>query len=157
MVTAAEQGAAGLEPSAFQVVHLVAAHDLDIAAVAIAGALGGSVAGAAVVRYTVARRGALISCRLGSLGGVRRLWLRFVFGRSLAFSLVVLRGRRLSGGWLVGVVDGFRRLGVKRLPVFDRDLVVVGVDFVEGQEAVAIAAIVDECRLERGLHAHDLG
>jgi len=30
-------------------------------------------------------------------------------------------------------------------------------DFVEGQEAVAVAAVVDEGGLERGLHACDLG
>ena len=45
----------------------------------------------------------------------------------------------------------------QRFAVGDRDLVVVGVDFVEGQEAVAIAAIFDEGRLQRGLYAGDLG
>ncbi len=37
------------------------------------------------------------------------------------------------------------------------DLVVVGVDFVEGQEAVAVAAVFHESRLQAGLYAGDLG
>ena len=37
------------------------------------------------------------------------------------------------------------------------DLVVIGMDFAEGQEAVAVSAIVDERRLERRLYAGDLG
>jgi hypothetical protein len=45
----------------------------------------------------------------------------------------------------------------QRLTVGDRDLVVVGVDFAEGQEAVAIAAILDEGGLQRRLYARDLG
>ena len=43
------------------------------------------------------------------------------------------------------------------LPVGDRDLVVVGMDFAEREEAVAVAAIFDERRLQAGLHADDLG
>ncbi|KZB97346.1 hypothetical protein AU375_06462 [Methylobacterium radiotolerans] len=45
----------------------------------------------------------------------------------------------------------------ERLPVGQRDLVVVGMDLVEGQEAVAVAAILDERRLERRLNPGDLG
>ncbi|WP_321576631.1 hypothetical protein [Bradyrhizobium barranii] len=45
----------------------------------------------------------------------------------------------------------------QRLPVGDRDLVVVGMDFAEGEEAVAVAAIFDKGGLERGLHPGDLG
>jgi hypothetical protein len=45
----------------------------------------------------------------------------------------------------------------QRLTVGDRDLVVVGMDFAEGQEAVAIAAIFDERRLQRRLYARNLG
>ncbi len=37
------------------------------------------------------------------------------------------------------------------------DLVVIGVDFAEGQESVAIAAIIDERRLERRFDPGDLG
>ncbi len=45
----------------------------------------------------------------------------------------------------------------QRLPVGDRNLVVVGMDFGERQEAVAVAAVIDEGRLQRRLHARDLG
>ena len=45
----------------------------------------------------------------------------------------------------------------QRLPVGDRDLIVVGMDFRERQEAVAVAAVVDEGGLERRLYARDLG
>ena len=45
----------------------------------------------------------------------------------------------------------------QRLTVSDWDLIVVRVDFAEGQEAVAVAAIFDEGRLQRRLYARDLG
>ena len=45
----------------------------------------------------------------------------------------------------------------QRLPVGDRDLVVVGMDFAEGEEAVAVAAIFDEGGLKRGFDPGDLG
>ena len=45
----------------------------------------------------------------------------------------------------------------QRLTVGDRDLIVVRVDFAERQEAVAVAAIFDERRLQRRLYARDLG
>ena len=44
----------------------------------------------------------------------------------------------------------------QRLPVGDRDLVVVGMDFAEGQKAVAIAAVVDEGGLQRRLDPRHL-
>jgi len=43
------------------------------------------------------------------------------------------------------------------LAVFLRDLVVIGVDFAEREEAVAIAAIFDERRLQRRFNAGNLG
>jgi hypothetical protein len=45
----------------------------------------------------------------------------------------------------------------QRLTIGDRDLVVVGVDFAEGQEAMAVAAIFDEGCLQRRLYARNLG
>src|SRR5262249_50523384 len=48
-------------------------------------------------------------------------------------------------------------LGDQRLSVGDWDLVIVGMDFAEGQEAVAIAAVVDEGGLQRRLDARHLG
>ncbi|MNS23586.1 hypothetical protein D3C72_554070 [compost metagenome] len=49
------------------------------------------------------------------------------------------------------------RFGHDGFAVGDRDLVIIRVDFVEGQEAVTIAAVLDESRLEAGLYASDLG
>jgi hypothetical protein len=47
-------------------------------------------------------------------------------------------------GLAMGAFVGFDQ----RLTVGDRDLVIVGVNFAEGEEAVAVAAIFDEGRLE---------
>ena len=38
-------------------------------------------------------------------------------------------------------------LGDERLPISDRDLVVVRMDFAEGEEAVAVTTVIDERRL----------
>jgi len=53
----------------------------------------------------------------------------------------------LAMGAFVGLDQG--------LTVGDRDLVIVGMDFAEGEEAVAIAAIFDERCLQRRLYARD--
>jgi hypothetical protein len=45
----------------------------------------------------------------------------------------------------------------QRLPVGDRDLVVVGMNFAEGEEAVPVAAIFNEGGLQRRLYSGDLG
>ena len=73
--------------------------------------------------------------------------------------LVAPRVRALGARVGLGLGFGFG-LGFllqQRLPVGDRDLIVVGMDFVEGQEAVAVAAVVDEGRLQRRLDARHLG
>src|SRR5262249_56681915 len=44
-----------------------------------------------------------------------------------------------------------------RLRVGDGNLIVVGMDFAEGQETVAVSAILDKSRLQGGLNAGDLG
>jgi hypothetical protein len=54
----------------------------------------------------------------------------------------------LAMGALVGLDQG--------LTVGDRDLVIVGMDFAEGEEAVAVAAIFDEGRLQRRFYPRDL-
>ena len=73
---------------------------------------------------------------------------------------VAVRPRRAAGA-VVGVGVGFALLalflGDQRLPVGDRDLVVVRMDFRERQEAVAVAAVIDEGRLQRRLNARDFG
>jgi hypothetical protein len=45
----------------------------------------------------------------------------------------------------------------QRLPISNRDLIIVRMDFGEGQESVAVAAIVDEGSLQRRLYARHLG
>ena len=63
-------------------------------------------------------------------------------------------------GLLLGLGLCFLGLGLfaqQRLPVGDGNLVVVGMDFVEGEEAVAVSAVVDERRLQGRLDAGDLG
>ena len=57
----------------------------------------------------------------------------------------------------VGVAMRALFLGDQRLPVGDRDLIIVGMDFAERQEAVAIAAVVDEGGLQRRLYPRHLG
>jgi hypothetical protein len=60
-------------------------------------------------------------------------------------------------GLFLGLAMGaFVRLD-QRLTVGDRDLIIVGVNFAEGQEAVAVAAIFDEGGLQRRLYAGDFG
>ncbi|WP_354230735.1 hypothetical protein [Bradyrhizobium sp. F1.4.3] len=56
-------------------------------------------------------------------------------------------------GFAMGLFFGLDQ----RLPVGDRDLVVVGMDFAEGEEAVAVAAIFDEGGLERRFDPGNLG
>ncbi len=60
-------------------------------------------------------------------------------------------------GLLLGLAMGALVGLDQRLPVGDRDLVVIGVDFGKGQEAVAVAAIFDEGRLQRWFDPCDLG
>jgi len=55
----------------------------------------------------------------------------------------------LAMGALVGLDQG--------LTIGDRNLIIVGMDFAEGEEAVAVAAIFDEGCLQRRLYARDLG
>jgi hypothetical protein len=45
----------------------------------------------------------------------------------------------------------------QRLAIGDRNLIIVRMDFAEGQKAVAVAAILNEGGLQRGLYARDLG
>ena len=45
----------------------------------------------------------------------------------------------------------------QRFAIGDRDPVVVGMDFAERQEAMAVSAILDETGLQRGFYAGDFG
>jgi hypothetical protein len=71
--------------------------------------------------------------------------------RTAATAIGAVLGRFL--GLALGAVVGLDQ----RLTVGDRNLIIVGVDFAEGQEAVAVAAIFDEGGLQRRLYAGDLG
>lgn len=64
--------------------------------------------------------------------------------------------RTLLGFFLrftMGALVGFDQ----RLTVGHRDLIVVRMNFAEGEEAVAVAAVFDECGLERRLYPGDFG
>ncbi len=68
-------------------------------------------------------------------------------------AIIVILGivqRRFLGGML-------RFLAQQRFAVFLGDLVIIRVDFGKGEEAVAVAAIIDERGLERGFDPRHLG
>ncbi|WP_461353969.1 hypothetical protein [Bradyrhizobium sp. USDA 4454] len=69
--------------------------------------------------------------------------------RAAAMTAVLVLFLGLAMGALVGLDQ--------RLTVGDRDLVVIRMDFAEGQEAVTVAAILDEGSLQRRLDARNLG
>ena len=81
--------------------------------------------------------------------------------RTLGATVVVAIAPAAPVGAVIGVGIGGAVvalfLGQQRLPVGDRNLIVVGMDFGEGQEAVAVAAVIDERRLQRRFDARDLG
>jgi hypothetical protein len=74
-------------------------------------------------------------------------------GIAMAGTAAVAAVFRLFLGFAMGLLFGLDQ----RLTIGDRDLIIVGMDFAEGQEAMAVAAIFDEGSLERGLYPRDLG
>jgi len=66
--------------------------------------------------------------------------------RAAAAAAVAGAASRSLLGFAMGAFVGLDQ----RLTVGDRNLVVVGVDFAEGQEAVAVAAIFNEGRCSDG-------
>ena len=94
------------------------------------------------------------------LGGFDRRGLDLVAGtacRALAAAAAAARRRGAVVGLDIGGALFAFFLLDQRLPVGDRNLVIVGMNFAEGQEAVAIAAVIDECRLQRRFDARHLG
>jgi hypothetical protein len=69
--------------------------------------------------------------RAAAVGAVLALFFRFAMGAFVGFD--------------------------QRLPVGDRNLIIVRMDFAEGQKTVTVAAVLDEGRLQRWLYARDLG
>jgi hypothetical protein len=74
---------------------------------------------------------------------------RTAMARAAAAVTVLVLFLGFAMGALVGLDQG--------LTVSDRNLVIVGMDFAEGKEAVAVAAIFDKGGLERWLYPRDLG
>ncbi len=111
---------------------------------------------------------------------VARVRGRFVLGRvvcgAVGFSIIVVAAARalvllvalVRLRSVLGPGQGFffrpaaRRLFRRLLTqqggaVFDRDLIIIGMDIAKRQKAVTIPAKVHECRLQRGFNPHDLG
>jgi hypothetical protein len=86
---------------------------------------------------------ALHALPIAAAARVAVTWAAAVVGAVLALFL------GFAMGALVGLDQG--------LTVGDRNLIVVGMDFAEGQEAVTVAAVFDEGGLQRRLYARDLG
>src|SRR5215216_5230937 len=118
----------------------------------------------AVIRAFVRVRIAFIG--LGRLGGVPAgvlddVALDTVTMAAAARSAVARAATVAGGGAVLALFLGLAMgalVGLDQsLTVGDRDLIVVRVDFAERQEAVAVAAIFDERRLQRRFYARDLG
>ena len=127
--------------------HLAALDDvLDLVAAAQVLALAAKLVGGAFVD-----RGGV-----GAGSGLRG-FVAHLFDRVVAVILVgtVARVHLGAQAFLFGGV--FRFFLQQRVAVGLGDLVVIGVDFAERQETVAIAAVIDERRLQRRLDARDLG
>src|SRR3546814_644740 len=113
-------------------------------------------------------RGILLGRALGLLGRRRRV---LVGGFALVESGVVvpflLLLLRVGAAFLVAIVLGGAQplflgrvlgfLAEQRLAILLGNLVVIGMDFAEGQETVAVATIIDERRLKRRFDPGDLG
>ncbi|WP_456703391.1 MULTISPECIES: hypothetical protein [unclassified Bradyrhizobium] len=102
--------------------------------------------------------------RLGERIGARAKTLDEVAADALAMTtaagIAVTRAATAVGAvfaLFLGLAMGLF-LGLdQRLTVGNRNLVIIGMDFAEGEEAVAIAAIFNEGGLERGFDPCDLG
>jgi hypothetical protein len=127
-----------------------------------------------VVRMRLAGIGAVMQMCVAfafiGLGRLRRILAGALDDAALdAVAMAAAAGVAVARPATVAVVGGavltlFLRLAVgafvgldQRLTVGDRDLIIIRVDFAERQEAMAVAAIFDERRLQRRLYARDLG
>jgi hypothetical protein len=140
--------------------HLAAAdHVLDLVAAPQILALAPELVGGVFLRRALGG--------LGSGGGVLVVGLALlaflVIAARLGFLgiplvVVAIAVAGLLGGaqaLLLSRVLGF--LAQQRLAILLRDLVIVRVDFGESQEAVPVAAVIDERRLQRRFDPRDLG
>ena len=72
----------------------------------------------------------------------------------VAMMIIVILEIGTQRGLFLGMLALFTQ---QCFAIFARNLVIVGMDFAERQEAVAIAAIIDERRLQRRFDPRDLG
>jgi len=100
------------------------------------------------------------------LRGLRRLWARVLDNLALdalataaAARIAVARPApvRTVFGFFLGLAMGAFVGFDQRLTIGDRNLVIVRMNFAEGEKAVPVAAIFDEGRLQGRLDARDLG
>ncbi|CUS45344.1 hypothetical protein MGWOODY_Smn815 [hydrothermal vent metagenome] len=146
--------------------HLTAAdHVLDLVAMAQVGAalaqivdriVGGAAlaAAAALALRPGAYLGvgpAIILEPLDRFGiGLETVVLAMLFGMEIVLGIDLGAQRSLFGG----VLGLFAQ---QRVAIFLGDLVIIGMDFRKGEETVAIAAVIDERRLQRRLDPGNLG
>ena len=86
---------------------------------------------------------AMVAALFGAIAPIATLAATAAAAATVAFFLVVLR---VGAGLILD----------QGLTVRDRDLVVIRMDFGEGQKAVPVPAVVNEGRLERRLHTGHL-
>ncbi|WP_354082710.1 hypothetical protein [Bradyrhizobium sp. S3.3.6] len=108
----------------------------------------------------VLRQGLALDRLAGRIGETLDDLAADTFALTAAAGVAVARAAAAVGavlalflGFAMGLLFGLDQ----RLPVGDRNLVVVGMDFAEGEEAVAVATIFNESGLERGFDPCDLG
>src|SRR5882757_3280393 len=102
----------------------------------------------------------LIGRSIGVEGlGAHRVALAIGAGAAMAVAAATASAGAV--GAVVGLGVGVARVALflseQGLPVGDRDLVIIGMDFRERQEAVAVAAVIDERRLQRRFNPGDFG
>ena len=117
-----------------------------------------------IVFAVVVRRAVLDSGHLVLVAGVDLF--KTVFGEVLGerfsaflFGVVFFARRYAFFFFLIAQASlffsGLRLFSQKLFAVILRDLVIIRMNFVKGEEAVAIAAKIDKCRLQRGFDPRD--
>jgi hypothetical protein len=148
--------AAPLLPRSALTQHLTALdYILDLVAAAQVLALAAQLVGGRFIDRRAVGGGA----RLGSLAAVPVLVglgdFFIIAFNGLAIVLIV--SVQLSGAQTLFLRRVLRLFAEQGVAVRLRDLIVIRVDFAEGQEAVAVTAVIDERRLERRFDPRDLG
>ena len=124
-----------------------------VAATQVLALLAQFVGGGLIDRRAVRAGAGFLMAGLGIPVGLFGLGFKGLGVVALGVILVIVVLGSAQALFLGGVLGLFAEQG---FAVGLRDLVIVGVDFAEGQEAVAVSAIVDERRLERRFDPRDL-